>query len=66
MAGNAFGHTAVVVNADNADGVLNQLCTSIALKMEPLDEEAREVVSTACFQWAIEEMYPKDYEHNHG
>jgi proteasome assembly chaperone (PAC2) family protein len=65
LAGNSFGHNAVVVDADNADGVLKQLCTSIALKLEPIDEVKRAEVAEACFRWAVIEMYPKQFKHDH-
>ena len=53
-----FGHEAVVVPAANADGVIIEMCSKIA------GEDAE--LFALCRAWAVKELIPLMYEHEHG
>jgi hypothetical protein len=64
-AGRASSHEAVVIDVENGNGVLAQICTTYAYTKYPNDPEKAQLEAQACYDWAAGEMYPKEYVHGH-
>jgi len=60
----AEAHEAVVVDVDNANGVLASLCVAL-VKALVEDETLHKEKTQACYQLAADNMYAQPYKHDH-
>ena len=61
---NSEAHEAAVVPVDNTDGVVFELCKQLAYAK--VDEEAeRQAFYDVCTKWAVKEIHPLPYAHDH-
>lgn len=54
-----------MIDVENGNGVLAQICTTYAYTKYPNDPEKAQLEAQACYDWAAGEMYPKEYVHGH-
>ena len=61
---NSEAHEAVVVDVDNTNGVVFELCKNITYATVK-EKEKQQAFYETCTKWAFKQMYPKQYEHDH-
>ena len=64
----AEAHTAVVIDIDNANGVLIEVCKQLTLQaivIDDIDSDDAQVFYDACIEYTAEQMYAEPYIHGH-
>jgi methionine-rich copper-binding protein CopC len=64
----AEAHETVVINVDNANGVLIEVCKQLTLNavvLDDIDSDDAQVFYDACIAYTAEQMYAQPYKHDH-
>ena len=65
---NAEAHEAVVIDVDNANGVLIEVCnqlTAMSISLGDIDRKQGKAFYDACIEYTAEQMYADSYIHDH-
>ena len=64
----AEAHETIVINVENASGVLQEVCKQLtlnAITIDDIDSDDAQDFYDACIEYTAEQMYAQPYAHDH-